>query len=101
MNESSFSIAPLIFTLAVFGFWGNIWLEKLAERLSCISWAVINRLRFLRVLDVGGSEQMGERLLSVDEASERLAISRRQFYGLRTRLIGRGLQEIRVGNRRK
>ncbi len=44
---------------------------------------------------------MGERLLSLDEASERLAISRRQFYRLRARLIDRGLQEIRVGHRRK
>jgi len=43
-NESGSSIAPLIFTLAVFVLWRSVWLGKLAERLSGISWVVINRL---------------------------------------------------------
>jgi len=45
--------------------------------------------------------QMSERLLKLCETAERLAISRRQFYRLRPRLVAKGLQEITIGKCRK
>lgn len=44
---------------------------------------------------------MAEQLLSVSKVSERLSVSRRQFYRLRPRLVAKGLQEITVGHQRK
>ncbi|MHC4153719.1 MAG: helix-turn-helix domain-containing protein [Planctomycetota bacterium] len=44
---------------------------------------------------------MSERLIRLNEAADRLGISRRSFYRLRARLVARGLQEVRVGCQRR
>ncbi|MHC4618588.1 MAG: helix-turn-helix transcriptional regulator [Planctomycetota bacterium] len=44
---------------------------------------------------------MCERLLRLNEVAERLGISRRQFYRLRPQLIAKGLQEVKIGHRRR
>ncbi len=45
--------------------------------------------------------KMAEQLLSISKVSQRLSVSRRQFYRLRPRLIARGLQEVTIGHQRK